>query len=105
MDTGDPLDVNGPCPVCKGEAECKGLHDGATSFRQINCERCGRYSVAVQCLGTLNTIDEPHLVSGVLREMSERGESLRITPDNIHDLKSLAPTTVSDRARRLLHAM
>jgi len=106
MSSGDDKAVSGQCPLCKNQVPVRVFFpEGEGRFTLFQCERCGEFGADKQCVLALGGSEPDPCLSGVARQMAERGDMLRLTYTNIGEARKLAPTTIAEKARRLLHSL
>lgn len=92
-----------PCPLCKGEVQT--IRDHYNRRRHIKCKRCGVYEAGDMFLMEMRNAPPRPLLSGLARGAHERGETLRITADNMDELEKEAPRNSSGKSLALLKAL
>ncbi len=103
------MTVANKCPLCQTPAESREI-DISRGISEWQCRRCGHF---IKPYGDPRShehlANRLHLISGLAREMSERGQTLNIPgwkPNEIDELLSArVPTTVQEKADKLLQAI
>src|SRR5579885_1672730 len=93
------------CPLCKAQVATDVSFEGDAKFTHFRCPRCGEFGADKHCVLALRGPEPYPDLSGVAREMGERGVELRLTYTNLGEARKLARTTIDGKARRLLHAI
>ena len=76
------------CPLCKKPAELKSTLTDIC----VTCEHCGRFLMDPWLPDVVDESTDAYLVSGATRNSDVRGDTTRLTSDNLDALKSLAPS-------------
>lgn len=99
------------CPICQQDLDKQDTHNGETYY---TCKRCGNFKsnkvVILQGISNVYSEIPLHLLSGYIREQSERNNNfvlLSNKPDDIEIIKSQLPrdNDVLEKARKLLLAI
>ncbi|MEX2374078.1 MAG: hypothetical protein WD942_00625 [Dehalococcoidia bacterium] len=110
------------CPICgfkeSGVVRDWISEDNSDMLMEVTCDRCGRYVIPrmlasdirhwrtkgnLQRMPTPYPIDQWHLISGRLRQLSlSAGRSPRLSEESIQTIVDAAPTRVGDKLSRLL---
>ncbi|HKM53308.1 MAG TPA: hypothetical protein VJY33_07830 [Isosphaeraceae bacterium] len=106
MSSGDDKSELGECPLCKTQVPVQEFFpEGDGRFTSFHCERCGDFCADKQCILALRGSEPQPDLSGLAREMTEQGERLRLTYTNMDEARKLAPSTIAEKTRRLLHSI
>jgi nucleoside 2-deoxyribosyltransferase len=90
------------CPLCDREGAEGQPSRGFVAY--FKCPRCGEFSTNSNLDARLPSMENRHLLSGVTRNASDRGDRLDLTTENAEQLISSAPNAgdVANKVRILL---
>ena len=99
------------CPLCRQSANimATGISgvpgNSGTDFYDLECVRCGHFSIKHDVLEELQNPEVRVALSGIAREWTELKRPLEINKDNLQSLINLAPKTFADKKRKLLQSL
>jgi len=94
------------CPVCLTPSNRTSLNPLDTE-RLYDCPVCGRYRATEWAEGDINRLEESQkgLLSGCIRERTDRKQLVEISTTNLNDILSTAPATLSEKLQRFLRQL
>jgi hypothetical protein len=96
---------NQQCPLCKQGATSHSLTHGGEPAFEVHCQRCGGFIITKTAWLQREAGEELHLVSGYVREMTERGTLSVVTDKNMEELKDFAPRGVVETSQRFFRTL
>jgi len=71
------------CPVCKMPADSVSQR-GSDDILDVSCPRCGTYRISASLAATnLENYGKRHIISGIIRNLFEKGEKLELHSNNL----------------------
>jgi len=91
------------CPICASTSDKQGL-DPLDRKVSYSCPVCGRFQITEEAEGEVRRLTEGQkaLLSGCVKERSDKGNIAELWTTNLKDLLSTAPTTLNEKLGRLL---